>query len=624
MAKQENGSASEESAPVTHTDVDVRYAGPSGMVADGEETRLALFGNLNRDPVFLDAISKDPIRLREALATLYTVVGSDFRYVPKDRTAYHAYRRMRNQSANLGAWQAQHSYFDWLARNDPYAFCILDPVISVHPDKLFFEVFSKDEGTYSNLSISLDAFDCQSEPVFGTTNIDFSADLFQAIEEFRSYRETRLTIGQQAVQVATSDTRPVLEKKIRVPDSWLRGFLQVQSCAMLPGYRFQMSPMDLYNVLRFLRMHKDQKGKRRGLRIELVPGEAPRIVLEPWEELIECTAGRYSGTNAKVIRIWGRRRLRLLRRMLPLIDQVEVNLTGSGLPSFWVLRSKQTTFTLGLTGFTSSNWSQAIQFDMLLPREALANAHTDKHLKKIIRSLAKNWRLNREQLGSESKLDGADLLGELQRGCQLGQLMYDVADEKYRLRPLTDEPISLDRLEYRNRNERFAYDLVLRQGSVAITRENQIFGRGHELTGNVKVAADRREYQPQLLITEEGFVSRAECTCSTFRQQGLKQGPCEHLVALRIAHAIRERARREGSDGESPLRIETRTFSKRANNFETIYQITLDERRLKVSWGESGKPMRVQQFRFPDLDSARSDYLERVGRLLEQGFLDAS
>ena len=275
-------------ARATTTSVSMRYWGVSQMELEAEQPRLSLYGNLNRDPVFLSGTVREPLRFREALAAVYAVVGSDFRYVPKDRTAYHAYRRMKNQTANLGAWQAQQAYFDWLARNDPYAFCILDPVISVHPDKVTLEVFSKDEGTYASLGVDMEAFDLDGEPTYGTTNIDFSQTLFNAIEQFRSYRETKITIGQQAVEVETEGKEKVIEKKINVPDSWIRGFLQVQSSAMLPRWSFKMKPMDLYNLLRHLRMNKDIKGKRRGIRVELVPGQAPRMVIEPWDKVIEC------------------------------------------------------------------------------------------------------------------------------------------------------------------------------------------------------------------------------------------------------------------------------------------------------------------------------------------------
>ena len=155
----------------------------------------------------------------------------------------------------------------------------------------------------------------------------------------RSYRETRLSIGQEGVKLATAAAGEVLEKQIQVPDSWLRGFLQVQSAAALPSDRFRLNPIDLYNVLRHLRLHGDRKGKRRGLRIELVPGEPPRLVLEPWNEVIPATAGPYKGRASRVVRVWGRRRLMLIQRLLPFVEEVEVHLLGSGLPSFWVLRA---------------------------------------------------------------------------------------------------------------------------------------------------------------------------------------------------------------------------------------------------------------------------------------------
>src|SRR5437764_10398903 len=96
------------------TTFDLAYAGPSAVVTTEGKSELALFGNLRRDPVKLDGTISSPLRFREAMSALYTVVGSDYRYVPKDRTAYLAYRRMRAESAHMGLWQAQQAYFSWL------------------------------------------------------------------------------------------------------------------------------------------------------------------------------------------------------------------------------------------------------------------------------------------------------------------------------------------------------------------------------------------------------------------------------------------------------------------------------------------------------------------------------
>ena len=46
-----------------------------------------------------------------------SVVGSDYRYTPKDRTQYIAYLRMKRDAAPLGVWQAQQAYFGWMLRN---------------------------------------------------------------------------------------------------------------------------------------------------------------------------------------------------------------------------------------------------------------------------------------------------------------------------------------------------------------------------------------------------------------------------------------------------------------------------------------------------------------------------
>ncbi|MBL8793383.1 MAG: SWIM zinc finger family protein, partial [Planctomycetia bacterium] len=495
------------------TEMQLVYAGPSRLLAVEGSAALSLVGNLRRAPVRLDARIKRPLPLREALSVLYAVVGSDYRYVPKDRTAYLAYLRMKKEAAGLGMWQAQQAYFSWLARNDPLAYVILDPLVSVYPDQVAFEVFSKDESTYARLAVSHDALEASDSPQCGTTNIDFSQALFDGIQQMRSYRDTRLHIGRDAVKLATADVGEVLEKKIRVPDSWLRGFLQVQSAATLPRDSCRLAAMDLYNLLRHLRMHGDRKGKRRGLRIELVPGEFPRLVLEPWEVVLRSEAAKYTGKSARVVRVWGRRRLLMLRRLLPFVESVEIHLLGSGLPSFWVLRAGDLTLTLGLTGFTAANWSQAVSFDLLLPRKTQGSAQ----LETVIGKLGDVWKASAAEFARAMNFKGPALLEALQLGCQQGRLMYDLAEDVYRLRPVTDEPLDLPKLEYRNQREKIAHDLLVRRGAVKIVTENRIAGSGLELTGKVTVTEDKRDYRPQLLLADEGQVSKAECTCTQFR-----------------------------------------------------------------------------------------------------------
>lgn len=71
------------------THFDLQYASASNVELTDQGTQVALPGNLLRPPVNLQGRIKYPLRFREALATLYAVVGSDYRYVPKDRTRRH-------------------------------------------------------------------------------------------------------------------------------------------------------------------------------------------------------------------------------------------------------------------------------------------------------------------------------------------------------------------------------------------------------------------------------------------------------------------------------------------------------------------------------------------------------
>lgn len=596
-----------------------RYAGQSTLAGDSD--RLALFADLDRDPVSAHAKVSDPVALREALSALYAVVQSDFRYQPKDRTALMAYRRMRQQSATLSAWAAQKAYFDWLSRNDPLAWMVLDPVVTVQPDAVIFEVFSKDEGSYAQLAIDSKALEFDGEPTYGTTNIDFSKALFDGVQRMRSYRDTTLSIGREAVALQTDDAE-VVQKRIQVPDAWLRGFLQVQSAATLAEVSFSLAPVDLYNALRHLRLNGDQRRGGRAVRVELVPGEHPRLVLEPWETVIETSQGVYTGRTPQVVRVWGRRRLMMLRRFLPFVDAVDVHLLGSGLPGFWVLRAGPLTFTLGLTGFTSANWSRSLTFDVLLPRPDDASADRAA----VLDWLKANWSGKATAIAKATSLKPADTRAELQALCQEGLVMFDLARGVFRLRPLAAEPIDPARLAFRNPRERDAHDLLATKDAVKLVKENRIYGQGTELTGKVNVAAEKREYRPEMLVDGEGRVRKAQCTCRFYRANKLKEGPCAHIYAVRLAHARLEakRAAQRGR-GRSTVTVETRTYSRRKGAHEAVYQIGLDRTRLRIRWGNRGdERLRLQQLVFDTPADARAAYFARIDDLEATGFLDAT
>ncbi|WP_204301607.1 hypothetical protein, partial [Stenotrophomonas maltophilia] len=76
---------------------------------------------------------------------------------------------------------------DWLSKNDSAAWWILDPVVSVHPDAVVFEVFSQDESSYGRVTVPGDKLELFGETIFGTTNVDYSRALADEIRRVRTY-----------------------------------------------------------------------------------------------------------------------------------------------------------------------------------------------------------------------------------------------------------------------------------------------------------------------------------------------------------------------------------------------------------------------------------------------------
>ncbi len=608
----------DEQAPPNVTSFDLDYHGQSRFAPDDE--RVELFTAANRSDVGFRGKVREPIPMREALATLYEIVKSDFRYVPKDRSAYLAWRAAsQRESASRSAFEQQKAYFEWLRKNDPHAWLILDPIVTAHPDRAMFEVFSKDEGTYARLDIDWAAFELDGDPKLGTTNVDYSKELFDGVLQMREGRSTTMAMSKDAFGLQT-DNEGVLEKHIEVPNSWLHGFLQVQSAASLASTSFELSPMDLYNVLRYLRLHADEKGKGRSIRAELTPGESPRLVLEPWELVIEADAPVYTGSTAEVVKIWGRRRLSTIQRLLPFVDKVDVHLIGSGMPGFWVFHCGPITLTMGLTGFVASNWSQAVHLDVMLPAHDSNDAYD-----KVVAALQERWVVTAEELGSELALDGRDVLSALQRACRKGLAFYDISAHSYRYRPLADQPIDDDTIAFRNPREREAHDLLEGHGgSVKLTSEIEVVGRGMEYHAKVDVEADQREYELSFQLTPDGRLYRPDCSCTFFRQHQMKEGPCTHLYALRLLVARRERAAL-ATRGGNKITAETRTYVRRHDKGEDVYTVTLDKQQLRVRWGlRVQAERRFQRLMFNSVADARSAYLARIADLESKGFLDAS
>jgi len=539
--------------------VKLGYLGESSVDLGPYRSTLSFRPNLCREPVWFDGELADPLRFREAMSALHEVVVSDLRFEKKDRSGYRAYlERKKQDEAQLRQqllaheeaeavakvkekgpppkelekrfrtlharyWKTRRKWAAELLKHDDELWRHLvpcDPVVSVAPDVVLFEGFSKDESSYGCVSLDREAIVGGHEASLGTTNVDYSMALYEHFQALRTYRTTRLMVDPQGFEVKVEGHADYREEKIELPPSWLRGFGQISAATGLPAKRVVLPVETVYSLLAFLRRKREKHGPR-SVRFELTPGNPPTLVVEPWEQVIEGTGPAWEGAE-ETVRIWGRRRLMVLSRVLPFVEKVEVHLLGTGMPSIWVAYLGPMRFVLGLSGWTANDWSSGAQLDLL----ADAFEPDEQTMESLAQHLYDERSATKAELVRVAGAPEKRVMGSLHRLAKRGQCIYDYAAGVYRYRQILPEAIG--------------------EAQLGPEPEEVTPGRRLFVTKNVVVksdahAGDKRVVSARVQGTEcealfdrDGRFVRARCPCVHHRKMGLKGGPCRHLLALRL------------------------------------------------------------------------------------------
>ena len=536
------------------------YNGSTSVSDGGNSTQMSFSPDTKRPPTYFIGELRKSVSFREAISALHDVVVSDLRYQPKDNEEYKEWAakqeelelaalavqrqdvrdRMTEIQQQLMAlhsnsyerrkpyWDARNKFRRYVYQKQLDFYFVFDPVITVHPDEIFFECFSQDESSYGKLGASYEVFQNIDEFACGTTNIDYSAALYDEFQKLRSYKTTQFQVDPSGFEVQTTHEETFKEVKIDLPESWVRGFLQVSSAMSLPATTFDLHPMDIHNICLILRRNKEKKGPR-SIRYILEPGQPVKVVFDPWNKEIVCWRSPYTGTSSQEIRVWGRRRIHILERLIPIANKFTVHLLGTGMPSFYVADLGDMSFTLGLSGWTANDWSSSGNFDLMAPR-----ADVDEWTQKMVfDALRETWYETPDSLSQRLNLSRTAVLGALGAYTQAGRAIYDLNKNVYRLRELSREPLPMERLRFANEREESAIRF-LSENKVEVTATGDSDG-ALILEGTVR---DRNKiYHPNLTIDRDERIIKAECTCNWHQQNKLYKGPCEHILALRMHHA---------------------------------------------------------------------------------------
>jgi hypothetical protein len=541
---------------LTHT---ARYLN-QGLSPVSPAGHLALMTDLSRDPVFLRGRVTNGPAFAAAMLILGKIVKASARQGAKDHSAYQEWvqgeyfeeikdvqirrlaqlpkllerdaelRRMIkeigkeiNEASNkLNDWQSIRKFWNWLYDHNRAAWIIIDPIVSVQPDATFFEGFSIDESIYARVKLPSNCIDTSDEIRPGTTNIDFSLGLDKEFSRVRTYRALDLVVGSDAVTVET-DIGSAVEKKIELPESWVRGLLEVQSALAITSVKVNVSPEFVSEIISRLEEEREKHGPR-SLRFKLQPGAHISVVMEPWGDVITDPSSCYAGEDVREVRVWGRRRLLLLKDILPDASSVRIDLIDSGMPSFWTINVDDIELQVGLSGWTNLDWASRARFAAFMP----AGDVTEHQLARAAALLKTQNTMSAEKLAADTELPIGSASATLRQLCVVGKAMFDNDLNAYRWRELYPE-FDLDKLDNAGLEERKGLDLF-REGAVTIEQDAQD-GGSNKITATVQ---DKGRESTEAEIDMDDRVVYAECTCPHFRFHKLREGPCRHMVAVAL------------------------------------------------------------------------------------------
>jgi hypothetical protein len=481
------------------------YATPSVFESNREQALVGISANARRPVRFHGRVTRNIPLLRFALRALGEAIWSN------------------------DVWASEGEFSSFL----------LDPVITVHPDRVFFEAFSQDQSVYAMVILNPAMFETSGDVRTGTTNVDFTAWLWAALNELRSSRETWLSVESGGFQVKTKSAGGRFEQKVELPDSWVRGFLQVTGAMAVPGTRVTARAADLLAAIRFLRYTK-AKVSPRALRYEFTPGEDARIVLEPWEHVVKLQGAEHNYTEPRTIRTWGRRRLSLIEPLLPFATSVDIYLKGRAMPSFYAVRMPDITFVLGLSGWSEQSWTETGSFDLLNDSGTVSNDLVSR----VHAELTERLVAEPKELAGRLQQTVPVIWQACERLCRQGRAIFDVEVRAFRHRELFEQPIDDARLFPPDARLERARELISKGGVKLETCEPQETRKSKTLKspeGKLTREIVYRDWRvsgvvgpekTEIVVGDSGRIIFGTCGCAFFRENVLSKGPCEHMIAL--------------------------------------------------------------------------------------------
>jgi len=433
-------------------DFTYQYAFASGVNAanDGKpELSLATCNPNQEQPYFFDGRVRSPRVMGDMLVTLSDVVRTHF-FLPRPM--------------------------------------LLDPVLTSNESLLRLEGFSGCCGVYARVDLPTNFFEgeCHGR---GTTNVDFNTPMRNALMRLRDNEDVRFAVGKEEVALSKGGEKTI-EKKVKLPLRWIKGFSEVQAYQPSLELRMEVSSAD---ALRFIRtLPKTAKPKMPSYAVSV--GKSVRLSQRPQKD---------------AVKIHGTHRVKVIEPLLARAKKLRVWSAHNG-TSAWEVCFSIGSFFLMISPEVFRGFSGEGQI-----LSSLANPPADDVLAKIRAQMKWQSQINTSELASSLQLKSHEVEVALAVLGSRGLAGFDVTQGQYFHREL---PFDLSKVE----------DLQPRlKGARKLVGEGGIKQLIHEIE-TYSVTGTGTAHRVQLQASGDS------CTCPWFSKYQGARGPCKHILAAQL------------------------------------------------------------------------------------------
>jgi hypothetical protein len=177
--------------------------------------------------------------------------------------------------------------------------------------------------------------------------------------------------------------------------------------------------------------------------------------------------------------------------------------------------------TLGLSGWTTNDWTRGSALDLLAPPAAISEGL----LNNIARLLRERRSLTLTEVCNAVPTQSPAATAALRRLAFAGQVIHDLPNGVYRYRQVMPMPLGEAQLGPENPELSGARQLSLKSNTKVESVERT--ERAMLLSGTVDSTP------VEIMVDLDGRIRRGNCVCGHFRKYGIRNGPCRHMITLR-------------------------------------------------------------------------------------------